>query len=166
MQVDSLPAELPGKPRGECWDSGNMRVKSGAVLIHLEPRKKDREPGTGCTEKAKPRAQRCSSAHTDSSSAFLCVCGKMALTCTPNLWSPMLGTQTPAPSFDSQVRKICWRRDRLSTPVFLGFPGCSADKQASRNAGDLGSIPGLGRLPGEGNGYALQYSALENSKIV
>ena len=69
LQVDPLPAELPGKPRGECWDTGNIWVKSGGVLIHLEPRKEDREPGTGCMEKAKPRAQRCS-AHTDSSSAF------------------------------------------------------------------------------------------------
>ena len=36
-------------------------------------------------------------------------------------------------------------------------------KQSSCNAGDLGSIPGLGRSPGEENGYPLQYSSLENS---
>ena len=44
-----------------------------------------------------------------------------------------------------------------------GFPCGSAGKESSCNAGDLGSIPGLGRSPGEGKGYALQYSGLENS---
>ena len=56
-----------------------------------------------------------------------------------------------------------WRRDRLPIPVFLGFPGGSAGKESACNAGDLGSIPGLGRSPGEGKGYPLQYSDLENS---
>ena len=37
-------------------------------------------------------------------------------------------------------------------------------KESTCNAGDVGSIPGLGRSPGEGNGYALQYSGLENSR--
>ena len=59
--------------------------------------------------------------------------------------------------------KIPWRRDRLSTPVFLGFPCGSAGKESSCSVGDLGSIPGLGRSPGEGKGYPLQYSGLENS---
>ena len=44
-----------------------------------------------------------------------------------------------------------------------GPPGGSAGKESSRNAGDLGSIPGLGRSRGEGNNYTLQYSGLENS---
>ena len=44
-----------------------------------------------------------------------------------------------------------------------GFPGGSASKESACNAGDLGSIPGLGRLPGEGNSYPLQYSGRENS---
>ena len=38
----------------------------------------------------------------------------------------------------------------------MGFPGGSAGKGSTCNAGDLGSIPGLGRSPGEGNGYSLQ----------
>ena len=59
--------------------------------------------------------------------------------------------------------EICWRRDRLPTAVFLGFPGGSNGKESACNAGDLGSIPGLGRSPGEGKGYPLQYSGLENS---
>ena len=61
------------------------------------------------------------------------------------------------------VGKIHWRRDRLPTPVFLGFPAGSAGKESACNVGDLGLIPGLGRYPGEGNGYPLQYSGLESS---
>ena len=64
------------------------------------------------------------------------------------------------PQFDSWVEKIHWRRDRLPTPVFLGFSGGSAGKESACNAGDLGSIPGLGRSCGEGKGYPLQYSGL------
>ena len=45
----------------------------------------------------------------------------------------------------------------------LGFPGSSCGKESACNVGDLGSIPGLGRSPGEGNGYLLQCSGLENS---
>ena len=59
--------------------------------------------------------------------------------------------------------KIPWRRDRLPTPVFLGFPRGSAGKESACNVGDLGLIPGLGRSPGEGKGYPIQYSGLENS---
>ena len=65
--------------------------------------------------------------------------------------------------FNSWVGKICWRRDRLPTPVFLGFPCGSAGKESAWDAGDLGLIPGLGRSTGEGKGYPLQYSGLENS---
>ena len=43
----------------------------------------------------------------------------------------------------------------------MGFPGCSAGKESACNAGDLGSVPGLGRSPGEGKGCPLQYSGLE-----
>ena len=71
----------------------------------------------------------------------------------------------PAMQFDSWVGKIRWRRDRLPTPVFLGFPGGSADKESTCNAEDLGSIPGLGRSPGEGKGYPLQDSGLENGIV-
>ena len=45
----------------------------------------------------------------------------------------------------------------------MGFPCDSASKESSCNVGDLGLIPGLGRSPGEGKGYLLQYSGLENS---
>ena len=52
---------------------------------------------------------------------------------------------------------------KLPTPVFLGFLCGSAGKEPTCNAGVLGSIPGLVRSPGEGKGYPLQYSGLENS---
>ena len=52
-----------------------------------------------------------------------------------------------------------WRKVTLGK----GFPGDSAGKESTCNVGDLGSIPGLGRSPGEGKGYPLQYSGLENS---
>ena len=50
----------------------------------------------------------------------------------------------------------------LSPPVFLGFPGGSDGKESACNAGDLGSVPELGRSPGGGHGNPLQYSSLEN----
>ena len=71
--------------------------------------------------------------------------------------------QCRRPWFYFWVRKIRWRKDRLPIPVFLGFPGGSAGKESACNVGDLGSIPGLGRSPGEGKGYLIQYSDLENS---
>ena len=59
---------------------------------------------------------------------------------------------------DSWVRKFPSRRDRLPTPLFLSFPGGLDGKESACNVGDLGSIPGLGRSPGEGHGNTLQYS--------
>ena len=44
----------------------------------------------------------------------------------------------------------------------MGFPGGSDSKESVCNAGNLGSIPGLGRSPGEGNAYLFQYSCLDN----
>ena len=48
--------------------------------------------------------------------------------------------------------------------TFMDFPGGSDGKASAYNVGDPGSIPGSGRSPGEGNGYPLQYSCLENPK--
>ena len=47
--------------------------------------------------------------------------------------------------------------------MLMGFPGGSVVKESACDAGDLGSIPGSGGSPGEGNGNPLQYSCLENS---
>ena len=66
--------------------------------------------------------------------------------------------------FDSWVGKIRWRRERLPTPVFLGFPGGSDCKESACSAGDLGSIPGLGGSPGGEHGSPLQDSGLENPR--
>ena len=85
------------------------------------------------------------------------------------LWASLITqlVKTPPacrrPQFNSWVREIHWRRDGLPTSVFLGFPYGSAGKESARNVGYLGSIPGLGRSPGEGKGYPFQYSGLENS---
>ena len=72
--------------------------------------------------------------------------------------------ETPVGSFP-WVGKIPWRRDRVPTPVFLGFPGGSDGKESTCNAEDLGSIPGLGRSLFKGGcGNPLQYSCLENPR--
>ena len=74
--------------------------------------------------------------------------------------------ENPPAMQETQLRflgqKIRWNRDRLYPPVFLGFPCGSAGKESACNVGDLGLIPRLGRSPGEGKGYPLQYSGLEN----
>ena len=73
--------------------------------------------------------------------------------------------QCRRPWFDSSVSKFPWRRDRIPTPVFLGFPGGSDGKESACNVKDLGLIPGLGRSLGlgrGGHGNPLQYSCLEN----
>ena len=53
--------------------------------------------------------------------------------------------------------------DNVRTRLIKGFPCGSDIKDSAYNAGGLGSIPELGRYPGEGNGYPLKYSCLENS---
>ena len=50
----------------------------------------------------------------------------------------------------------------MTVPLVEDFPGGSDGKASAYNEGDLGSIPGQGRSPGEGNGNPLQYSCLEN----
>ena len=68
------------------------------------------------------------------------------------------------PWINSWVGKISWRRVKLSTPVFLDFPGGSDGKESACNSGDLGSVPGLGISPGGGHGNLLQYCCLENPR--
>ena len=50
--------------------------------------------------------------------------------------------------------------NKVNINKFMGFPGGSDGKESASNVGDLGPIPGLGRLHGEGNGNPLQYSCL------
>ena len=63
--------------------------------------------------------------------------------------------QGSSPSSATQFTNPLWPSPHL-------FPCGSAGKESASNVGDLGSIPGLGRSPGEGKGYTLQYSCLEN----
>ena len=77
--------------------------------------------------------------------------------------SHIIHLQCRRPQFESWFRKVHWRRDRLTTPIFLGFPCSSTGKESTCNTGDLSLIPGLGRSPEKGKGYPLQYSGLENS---
>ena len=57
---------------------------------------------------------------------------------------------------------LCAQFDLEISMYHLGFPGGSDGKDSACNEGDLGSIPGLRRSPGEGNSYPLQHSGLEN----
>ena len=66
-------------------------------------------------------------------------------------------------SMGSQRVRHDWETNTLTFKHQLGFPGDSDGKESACNAGDLGSIPGAGRSPGERNGNPLQYSCLENS---
>ena len=92
-----------------------------------------------------------------------CPCAAPALTPhSASCSSPCLTIAPPTAPFDSWIGKICWRTDRLPTLRFLVFPCGSAGKESACNVGDLGSTSGLGRSPGEGKGYPLQYSCLEN----
>ena len=85
------------------------------------------------------------------------------------IWASLLSQLVKNPPvmqetrFNSWVRKIHWRKDRLPIPVFLDLPCGSVGKESACNVEDLGLFPGLGRSPGEGKGYTLQYSGLENS---
>ena len=64
--------------------------------------------------------------------------------------------------YSPQGHKESDMAERLSTAQPHSFPGGLDGKEYTCNAGDLGSIPRLGRSPGEGNGYPLQYYCLEN----
>ena len=64
----------------------------------------------------------------------------------------------------TRVPVSVWKKvEAFETCFGVSFPCGSAGKESACNAGDLGSIPGLGRPPGEGKVYPLQYSSLENS---
>ena len=62
-----------------------------------------------------------------------------------------------------EITRTPWSMDSGLFDVGSELPGGSAGKESAFNAGDLSSIPGLGRSPGEGEGYPLQYSGLKNS---
>ena len=78
----------------------------------------------------------------------------------PALILAMQGWTNQFPSFCPLIYKMY--EYPPFTHLFEYLPGCSDGKESVYNAGDLGSIPGLGRSPGEGNGNPLQYYCLEN----
>ena len=59
--------------------------------------------------------------------------------------------------------EVCFLVNSTCVHSMQGFPCGSAGRESACNEGDLSSITGLGRFPGEGKGYPLQYSSLENS---
>ena len=68
---------------------------------------------------------------------------------------------SPTPQF-KRINAYLLVTSNCFLPLVLVFPGGSDSKASAYNVGDLGSIPGLGRSPGEGNSNPLQYSCLEN----
>ena len=64
---------------------------------------------------------------------------------------------------ERSLREFALNVTNLHEGLHQGFLGGSAGKESACNAGDVSLIPGLGRSPGEGKGYPLQYSGLENS---
>ena len=104
-----------------------------------------------------------------SSKASILQCSVFFIVHLTYIWAS-LGAQlvkNPRTMQETLVQFLGWEdpleNDRLPTLVFLGFSGGSAGKESTCNGRDLGLIPGLERSPGEGNGYPLQYSGLENS---
>ena len=89
---------------------------------------------------------------------------KAPIDTSTSLWFLVFGlSNTPSNiyiNFTLKFQQLWYLGHHLTNP---GFPCGSAGKESACNMGDLGSIPGLGRSPGEGKGYPLQYSGLENS---
>ena len=70
---------------------------------------------------------------------------------------------SPLPLKDNSSHlRFVGKMDPVTLCRVLGFPGGSVGKESACNARELGSIPGLGRCPGEGHGNPIQYSGLEN----
>ena len=72
------------------------------------------------------------------------------------------GTKVSQPSLDVDTSTVYIISISISPIIMLVFPGGSDSKEFTCSEEDLGSIPGLGRSPGEGKGYPLQYSYREN----
>ena len=96
------------------------------------------------------------------------------------MWASLVAQLVKNPWFNCWVRKILWRRERLPTTVFLGFPGGSEGKESACNMVDLSVIPGLERatsrrawqptliiLPGESHGQRslLGYSPCSRNNL-
>ena len=86
-----------------------------------------------------------------------------ALLCGPSVTSVAAWLSAVSLRHTCGNTHTCLPRSALHTCIKQVLPESSADKESACNVGDLGSIPGLGRSPGEGKGYLLQISGLENS---
>ena len=79
---------------------------------------------------------------------------------------PLTGLGEAVQQFPTGRQLVCTHCPRPASVILSSytadFPGGSDGKASAYNAGGLGSVPGLGRSPGEGNGDPLQYSCLEN----
>ena len=86
-------------------------------------------------------------------------------TCRASLIAQLV--KNPRAMQETPIWFLCWEdpleQGKATHSSILGLPCGSAGKESAFIAGDLGSIPGLGRCPGEGKGYPLQYSGLDNS---
>ena len=80
-----------------------------------------------------------------------------------DLPNPAIKPKSPALQADSLPAEPPGKPELGLFLFYLDFFGGSAGKESACNAGDLGSIPGLGKAPGEGKGYPLQCSGLEKS---
>ena len=84
-------------------------------------------------------------------------------------WASLLAqlVKNPPAMQETLVQFLGWEdlleKGQTTHSSILGLPCGSAGKESACNAGELGSIPGMGRSPGEGKGYPLQYYGLENS---
>ena len=78
----------------------------------------------------------------------------------PGEWSVRVALHRS--SSDTSIHAILWGQGYIYVCIYLDFPGGAGGKASVYNAGDPGSIPGLGRSPGEGNGNPLQDYCLEN----
>ena len=73
--------------------------------------------------------------------------------------------EEPGKTVETESLSVSVKSIFLKLGQFMGFPGASDSKESTRNAGEMGdlaSVPGWGRCPGEGTGYPLQYSCLES----
>ena len=99
----------------------------------------------------------------DCAKAFDCVDHNKLWKILKEMGKPDHLTRLPRNLYAGVPRVSTKLSNLLALSCSWGFPGGSDGKESTYNEGNLGSIPGLGRYPGKGNSYLLQYSGLENS---
>ena len=130
MQADSLPSESPGKPM-------NTGVGSLSLLQGIVPTQESNWGPLGCRWILYQLSYQGHCTPIKNTRRYHHFPNSLVK-------NPL---QRRRPWFDSWVGKICWRRGRLPTPVFLGFPCGSAGKESACNARDLGFNTWVGKIP-------------------